>query len=367
MRGLNILALVTDAFGGRGGIAQYNRDFLSSLVDDDSVSSIEVLPRQSPGVEAPPAGIRQASPQDSRSLYTIVAIARALARPVDIVFCGHLYMAPLAAIIACFSRAKLIVQLHGIEAWQQPTWLQRVATDRADVVLCVSRYTRMALLRWSVITPERVVVLSNTVGDAFTPGDGLALRTELGLTGKQVILTVGRLDGRQRYKGNDRVIRIIPDLVARGHDIIYVVAGDGDDRARLEALAIEIGVAERVKFLGPIPPKMLVDAYRMADLFVMPSTGEGFGIAFLEAMATGTPALGLSVAGARDALADGELGTMVPEDELAITISSLLIQKKTDRRTLAESVRARFGHRVFDAAARAVLRRMIDLSIPFVV
>jgi phosphatidyl-myo-inositol dimannoside synthase len=69
--------------------------------------------------------------------------------------------------------------------------------------------------------------------------------------------------------------------------------GEGDDRERFEKIAREIGVAERVRFLGAVDQQRLVAAYRMADLFVMPSTGEGFGIAFLQAMASGTPALGL--------------------------------------------------------------------------
>ena len=117
------------------------------------------------------------------------------------------------------------------------------------------------------------------------------------------------MDSRERYKGHDRVIAAIPDLVAKGHDIRYLVVGEGDDRARLEALARDAGVSDRVRFLGAVGLQSLVETYRMADLFVMPSTGEGFGVAFLEAMASGTPALGLDVAGAKDALADGELGT----------------------------------------------------------
>lgn len=85
----------------------------------------------------------------------------------------------------------------------------------------------------------------------------------------------------------------------------------------------------------------------MADLYVMPSTGEGFGIAFLEAMACGTPALGLNVAGAIDALADGELGSAVPEADFSAAIARLLAGQKPDRRTLAAAVRRRFGRDVF--------------------
>ncbi len=96
------------------------------------------------------------------------------------------------------------------------------------------------------------------------------------------------MDAAERYKGQDRIIAALPALVARGHDVVYVVVGDGNDVARLKTLAVEAHVAERVSFIGPIFTERLTQAYRMADLYVMPSTGEGFGIAFLEAMASGT-------------------------------------------------------------------------------
>ena len=104
-------------------------------------------------------------------------------------------------------------------------------------MLSVSRHTRAAVLAWADMPPERVVVVPNTVGDRFTPGDGSALRAAWGLAGNRVLLTVGRLDARERYKGHDRVIAAMPELVARGHDIAYVVIGDGDDRSRLTEVA----------------------------------------------------------------------------------------------------------------------------------
>jgi phosphatidylinositol alpha-1,6-mannosyltransferase len=94
----------------------------------------------------------------------------------------------------------------------------------------------------------------------------------------------------------------------------------------------------------------------------MPSTGEGFGIAFLEAMASGTPALGLDIGGARDALADGELGTCLTETGLTAALARALGTPKRDREALAGAVRARFGCRSFTAGACAAVPRVLASS-----
>src|SRR5262249_53139804 len=102
--------------------------------------------------------------------------------------------------------------------------------------------------------------------------------------------------------------------------------------------------------------------YRVADLFVMPSTGEGFGIAFLEGMASGIPAIGLDIGGARDALADGELGIGVAEADLAAALARELGRPKRDPVALAGAVRARFGHQNFTASACVAVTRVLSLS-----
>lgn len=359
---LTMLALVTDAFGGRGGIAQYNRDFLGALADARAVSSITILPRHAPDHPSTPKTIEQKMARPGRIAYSVAALRTALFRPIDLVFCGHLFMAPLAAQITRLKGAKLIVQTYGVEAWPRPSLPQRAALEGADLVLCISRHTRAAVLSWAAIEPERVLVVPCTVGEAFRPGDGSTRRAALALEDKRVLLTVGRMDSRERYKGHELVIAAITGLVAKGHDICYLVVGEGDDRSRLEALARDAGVRERVRFLGLLGLQSLVETYRMADLFVMPSTGEGFGVAFLEAMATGTPALGLEVAGAKDALADGHLGTTVSEAEFSNTVARLLAAPKPDPHALAATVRARFGRETFVAGASAAFDRLMKAN-----
>ena len=140
-------------------------------------------------------------------------------------------------------------------------------------------------------------------------------------------MTVSRLSSLERYKGHDRVIRTLPRVLDRHPDTIYLIVGDGDDRPRLESLAVECGVTKNVQFTGSVPPEELPDYFRLADVLVMPSAGEGFGIVFLEAMATGICVIGGSQDGSRDALCDGALGILVdPENgkELASAILAAL-------------------------------------------
>jgi phosphatidylinositol alpha-1,6-mannosyltransferase len=353
-----MLALVPDAFGGRGGIAQYNRDFLAALSES---SSISVLVRNAPDRVALPAGIVQMPPQPNRIAYALSALKMVLQRRFDVIFCGHLHMAPLAWLLAILSRAKLIVQMHGVECWSRPSDFRRRATEAADLVLCVSRYTRGRVLSWAAITPEKTVVLPNTLREDFTPGDSSALRLAWGLQGKRVILSVGRVDRKERYKGHDLLLEIIPQLVRAGFDIAWVVVGEGSDLQRLQEQALAIGLADRVRFTGALELNALVEVYRMVDLFVLPSTGEGFGIAFLEAMACGTPALGLAAAGALDALADGELGAIAAETSFARALVDVLQTERPNPQFLAKAVTQRFGRRQFAPRASMVIKRVLAL------
>src|SRR5262249_9289896 len=179
------------------------------------------------------------------------------------------------------------------EAWQELSGLHQRALQTASLVTSVSRHTRRRLLEWAAVEPVRVKVLPNTVDPRFRPDAKLArLLDQYRAWDKRVLLTVSRLASSERYKGHDRVIRLLPRGLRQYPETIYLIAGDGDDRLRLEALALEVGVRERVRFAGQITPEDLADHYRLADLFVMPSSGEGFGIAFLEAMASGIRVIG---------------------------------------------------------------------------
>ncbi len=331
---MRVLALITDGFGGHGGISQYNRDLLTALSAADFVREVVVLPRlgQVRDVELP-ARILQQPPVFNWMGYSMCALNLAIRkRPFDLVFCGHISHAPLGAAIARSQKTPLWLQLHGVDAWTRPHPLVRWAAEQSDLVTVVSRYTRRRFLGWASIEPERVRVLPNTVVDRYAPGPkSTQVIEQYGLRGKRVLLTISRISVYDSYKGHHRVIAVMPELIREYPNLVYVVAGDGDGRKKLQQLAVEHGVAESVKFIGKVNEAQLPDLYRTADVFVMPSTKEGFGIVFLEAMRSGIPAIGGNSDGSMDPLRDGAAGYAVSCDsrtELIAAIRSALVNPR---------------------------------------
>ena len=357
---LKVLALVTDAFGGVGGIAQYNRDFIQALAADEQIIDITIAPRLAPRPDrTTPPRTRQLRAIKDQILYSLNALVVALRTRPDLVFCGHLFMAPLAILAGRLTGARVILQTHGIEVWPRPGRLQAAAIEACDLVLCVSRDTRERLLTWTRIAPERVLVTPNTVADRFTPGDGRGIRAALDLNEKVILLSVSRLDPTQQYKGQDRVIGLLGALRARGHDAVFVIGGSGEDSDRLKALARTEGVADHVRFVGEVSNDQLLDLYRTADLYLMPSSGEGFGIVFLEAMACGVPAVGLALGGAPDALGRG-LGEAVGPSDLLDAIERALVAPRPDATAQNTEVRRRYGRAVFQGRVSRLVERLAE-------
>lgn len=162
------------------------------------------------------------------------------------------------------------------------------------------------------------------------------------------LLTVSRLSSATRRKNVDGMLRAVASLPA-GVVARYTITGDGDDRPRLESLASELGISDRVQFTGALHASDVVELYQDTDLFMLASTAtsrdvEGFGIVYMEASASGVPSLGSLSGGATDAIIPGENG--------------LLVQDGSPE-AIAEGILAVFEQqvRVDPAAARAVAGR----------
>lgn len=332
---MKVLALVPEAFGGHGGIAKYLRDFLGAVCAHPRVELVHVLPRVAPQEVGPlPPGLRH----DPSGLHGkrpyLQAVARALLRRerVDLVVCGHVNLLPVAHVAALRHRAPLVLLLYGIDAWAPPpSRLAAALVPRTRHFVSISETTLERFLGWAKVPRERCHVLLN----AFEPsafGQGpkpAALLTRYHLHGRRVLMTFGRMEACERYKGFDEVLELLPLLRAESpeEDFAYLAVGDGNDRVRLEQKAQALGLAEHVVFAGRISEAEKADHFRLADVYVMPSHGEGFGFVFLEAMACGIPVIASRTDGSREAVRDGLLGQLVDparQDELKAAVREAL-------------------------------------------
>lgn len=318
---MRLLVLVTDAFGGRGGIAKFNRDLLTVLCTQPEICEVVALPRillEAPG-SLPARLTYRTSAAGSKTSYICVLLkALASERPFDGVLCGHLHLLPLAVLAAMQCRVPLLLVIHGIEAWQPPqSPLVRRAVSRVDAFVSVSAFTKARFLAWSNLPPARGFVVPNCIdATLFGPGPKRSdLLDRYGLRGKTVLMTLSRLSAQERYKGIDEVLEVLPALAQEIPNLTYLVAGDGDDRRRLEQKARALGIPERVVFTGYVPEAEKADHYRLADTFVMPGRGEGFGIVYLEALACGIPVVASAADASREAVRDGLLGRVVNPDD----------------------------------------------------
>jgi glycosyltransferase involved in cell wall biosynthesis len=180
------------------------------------------------------------------------------------------------------------------------------AANRAAglVTVCQALKDRMVDLG---VQGERIQVLRNGVDlNTFRrPKDRAALRAKLNLDSRTVI-SVGHLIPR---KGHDLVIRSLSHLP----DVHLLIAGEGPEEQALRSLAQKIGVASRVRFLGPVEHEQLSDFYGAADLLVLASSREGWANVLLESMACGTPVAVSNVWGAPEVVGAHEAGVLIEE------------------------------------------------------
>jgi glycosyltransferase involved in cell wall biosynthesis len=311
------LVLLTDGFGGHGGIAKFNRDLLHSLCSFATATEVIAIPRLMP---EPPGSLPDRlryvmEGLGSKRSYTVTVLRVAIReRGVNVVICGHINLLPLAWLSSRLLCAPMLLVVHGVEAWH-PTG--RLVTDwcaqQVDSFLSVSEFTRRKFLGWTGLSEDRGRVIPDCVElQDFSPGPKPShLLKRYGLQGRTVLMTLARLSAEERYKGIDEVLERLPELIVNVPNLAYLIAGDGSDRPRLEEKAQALGLKDRVVFAERIAEEEKADHYRLADTFVMPGFGEGFGIVYLEAMACGIPVVASKADASREAVLDGKLGVVV--------------------------------------------------------
>ncbi|HSZ21443.1 MAG TPA: glycosyltransferase family 4 protein [Candidatus Acidoferrum sp.] len=266
----------------------------------------------------------------SKTQFALAAMRAAGRKPV-LVIALHPHLAPVVWAMKARGRTfRSIVFSHGVEVWQSLGWPRDAALRRSDLVIGPSSDTVQHLISVQRILPGKVRRLPWGLDPDFevrvAAASSPSPRADFPRTGR-VILTVGRWDSTEQYKGADTLITALPRVLKAGTDASLVLVGDGDDRPRLEQLARDLRVFERAHFLRGLMPEQLFACFANCDLFALPSRGEGFGMVFLEAMALAKPVIGGAHGGIPDIVEDGVTGLLVPHgdvERLAQALESLL-------------------------------------------
>jgi phosphatidyl-myo-inositol dimannoside synthase len=238
-------------------------------------------------------------------------------------------------------RFTTVVMSHGIEVWEPLPMFRRRALARASAVLGPSSHTVERLIDVQGIAKEKVHKLAWPISPAYLRLADAPTRLipPAAFPTGPLVLTVGRWVAAERYKGLDDLLRGIAQVRAEIPNLNLVAVGSGDDLPRLRKLAADSGIADCVYFLENLSREELAACYSQADVFALPSSGEGFGLVFLEAMAFSKPVIAAASAGAKDVVEDDVNGLLVPPGDPE-TLSRALVRLLRDA-----SLRERLGRR----------------------
>ena len=229
-------------------------------------------------------------------------------------------------------KTKIILFAHGIEIWDHLPARKKLMLGCVDKFICVSRFTHQKLQQVQEVVNDKISVINNCL-DPFLPfAHQVVPSTEQYRKfkiqpGDKVIVTLTRIATTEQYKGYDDILKAMAKL--KNKNIKYVLAGKYDQAEyhKVQSLAQSLGLSERIYMPGFIEDEDIGPLFSMATVYAMPSSKEGFGIVFIEAMYYGLPAIGGNADGSVDALLDGQLGTLVTPgniDELTNALEKIL-------------------------------------------
>jgi len=249
----------------------------------------------------------------------------ALSRRPDVLYCGDLYPQGVAGVVLKrLLGIPFVAFCHGeditltAERRFQPK-VRNLVYHSADAIVANGDFAVQGLRSIGVDTGKVYKITPGLDTSLFYPESGQAeLQRRYGINGELVVMTVARLVSR---KGHKRVLRALAQISPQVPAFKYVIVGRGPLEEELRALTTELNLENRVVFAGFVPDDQLNRHYNLADIVVMPNTGEGgdvegFGMVFLEANAAGKPVIGGRSGGTPEAIVEGKTGYLVdPSDD----------------------------------------------------
>ena len=301
-----------------GGVNRYVADYASALAS--SGARVELVALGASGVGPPgPAALQWSLPR------RILAVARAAGRgrrcdTLDV----HFALYGLLPALLRRRTTRLVVHFHGPWAEEgavegEPRrrqrvkrWLEAALYRRAAAVVVLSSAFAEILVSNYGVDRQKVTVISGGVDPTrFSPGDAMEARAHLGLpSAGPVLVMVRRLVPRM---GHDLALEALAEGRGLLSEATLVIVGAGPRRVELEAKVAQLELGDRVRFLGAVSDAELVQAYRAADLALVPSVAlEGFGLVALEALSCATPVVASALGGLTDAVGGLDRSLLVP-------------------------------------------------------
>ena len=242
---------------------------------------------------------------------------------------------------------RVVTTLHGTDitiVGQDPSFrpITKFSIEKSDGLTAVSRYLQTETLTTFGCTACRIEVIPNFVDpEVYDRSRYTSILTEQVDAGKRVLIHISNFRAVKRVTD---VVKIFA-RVEREVPSVLVMVGDGPDRVHAEAEARELGIQDKVFFLGKIDA--VAPLLAGADVFLLPSSTESFGLSALEALASGVPVVGSNTGGLPEVVREGETGVLVPPDDagaLARALREVLAHPETHR------AQARRGHALVAAA-----------------
>lgn len=324
----SLVYLATDAWGENGGIAHYNRMMVINILKLNFFNSFLFFLRNKPNELPSDLGkIFSYTPINSESKF-IYFLKYILCLPnipfCPIIFCGHINLLPVAIITKLFRGGKIILSIHGIEAWNG-NLIKKILTYKfVDHVFSVTNFTFNRFKSWSNFTKNHSII-SNCVDLKKFSSSKIELNEVFKKSihrfakGRAVIASLGRLQKSERYKGFDKIIDLFSKHPELQDSFCYLLCGDGDDYDEFQRHIIELELTDSVFLTGYLSDSEKRTLLGSCDLFILAGTGEGFGIVLIEALASGARVVGSRLDGSMEALKYGELGAVIdPNDELEL-------------------------------------------------
>lgn len=290
------------------------------------------------------------------------------ARP-DVVVCGLLGLLPVASVVGLMARRRVALLAYGVDVWGPIGPLERTLARRCSPLVAISAYTAEAFGARIGVDSRRIKVIALPMAEVIAKAASDS--ADRHVAGPALILTVSRLARSDRFKGHFTIARSFGRVLERHAGARWVVVGDGDDLHALRAECRDLGIEKSVTFAGQVSDDELIEHYRRATMFVLPSfadadadppVGEGFGIVYVEAGAFGLPIIAATAGGgSAEFVVDGQTALTVPAggpDGLSDAIVRLLDDESL-RTRLGQNARTRAFGRHLPAHFGEALRRLL--------